>query len=174
MAPVLDIGCGTGETALACAARGLEVRGIDGVADRGRARPARSEGPRPRRPVRCGGRAPLWGPRQTFATVLDIGLFHDFDDADRVLVRASLFEASAAGVRVRRSPSATPSRTGAVPGGSGRRRFGRRSASGSRSSRSVAPGSRRPTRRSSSRPGGSASTGGLGWSGSLPGGPFPS
>jgi SAM-dependent methyltransferase len=93
MAPVLDIGCGTGETALACAARGLAVRGIDGsptAVERAREK-AKARGIDVRFDV--GDALSLGGLGETFRTVLDCGLFHVFDDADRVRYASSLFEA---------------------------------------------------------------------------------
>jgi SAM-dependent methyltransferase len=81
--PVLDVGCGTGENALLFAARGFEVVGVDAVA-------AAIEAAR-RKAVARGLEAEflvhdalaLEGLGRRFATVVDSGLFHTFDDAER-------------------------------------------------------------------------------------------
>jgi SAM-dependent methyltransferase len=81
--PVLDVGCGTGENALLFAARGFEVVGIDAVA-------AAIEAAR-RKAVARGLEAEflvhdalgLEGLGRRFATVVDSGLFHTFDDRER-------------------------------------------------------------------------------------------
>ena len=81
---VLDVGCGTGEHALMAAGLGLEATGIDAAPTaiaiaRGK---ARDRG--------LTARFLVWDALQLaslgeqFDTVLDSGLFHVFDDADRV------------------------------------------------------------------------------------------
>jgi SAM-dependent methyltransferase len=90
--PVLDLGCGTGENSLACAARGVEVRGIDGAStaiDRAREK-AKARGLNVRFDV--GDALTLGALGEAFATVLDCGLFHVFDDAERPRYAASLAE----------------------------------------------------------------------------------
>jgi SAM-dependent methyltransferase len=81
--PVLDSGCGTGEHALLFAARGLSTTGVDLSApaiDLARAKAA-ERGLRARFEVAdVLALETLGGP---FATVLDSGTFHVFDDADR-------------------------------------------------------------------------------------------
>jgi|HubBroStandDraft_2_1064218.scaffolds.fasta_scaffold245964_2 SAM-dependent methyltransferase len=91
--PVLDLGCGTGETAIACALRGLEVRGVDGAPtaialarDKAKARGAAVQ-------FDVGDALALGSLGATFRTVLDCGLFHVFDDPERPRYAASLFEA---------------------------------------------------------------------------------
>jgi SAM-dependent methyltransferase len=81
--PVLDLGCGTGENALAAAARGLTVRGIDGAPTAiAKAREkAQARGVEVRFDV--GDALALEIPDGSVATVLDCGLFHTFDDDDR-------------------------------------------------------------------------------------------
>lgn len=87
---VLDVGCGTGEHALMAAALGLRAVGVD-------AAPRAIEQAR----TKAGGRGlevrfvvgdalelPALGER--FDTVLDCGLFHVFDDADRAAFVHSL------------------------------------------------------------------------------------
>lgn len=80
---VLDVGCGTGEHALMAAAAGLEATGVDtattaiAIARRKadeRALPARFLVQDALELARLG---------ESFDTVLDCGLFHVFDDADR-------------------------------------------------------------------------------------------
>ena len=81
--PVLDAGCGTGENALFLAARGFEVVGVDAVE-------AAVEAAR-RKAVARGLHAEflvhdalaLEGLGRRFATVVDSGLFHTFDDRER-------------------------------------------------------------------------------------------
>jgi SAM-dependent methyltransferase len=75
--PVLDVGCGTGENALLFAARGFEVVGVDAVA-------AAIEAARRTAVARLVHDAlALEGLGRRFATVVDSGLFHTFDDAER-------------------------------------------------------------------------------------------
>jgi SAM-dependent methyltransferase len=90
VAPVLDIGCGTGENSLACAARGLDVLGVDAAptaVDRAQAKAA-SRGLSAR--FQLGDALHLETLGRTFQTVLDIGLFHTFDDENRAPYVASL------------------------------------------------------------------------------------
>ena len=82
--PVLDVGCGTGENALELAARGLAVTGVDAV-------PAAVEAARAKARARgldaeflVGDALRLDELGRTFATVVDSGLFHTFDDEERV------------------------------------------------------------------------------------------
>ena len=91
--PVLDSGCGTGEHALMLAERGLEVLGVDvaptaiGLA-RGKAaqRGLSVE-------FEVGDVLALDRLRRSFATILDSGVFHTFDDGDRPRYVASLASA---------------------------------------------------------------------------------
>ena len=88
--PILDSGCGTGEHTLLLAERGLEVLGID-IA------PAAVEAARAKA-TRRGVNATfevddvlaLDRLGRRFATVIDSGVFHVFDDSDRVQYVASL------------------------------------------------------------------------------------
>ncbi|HEY5387728.1 MAG TPA: class I SAM-dependent methyltransferase, partial [Thermoleophilia bacterium] len=81
--PVLDAGCGTGENALFLAARGFEVVGVDAVE-------AAIQAAR-RKAIARGLSADflvhdalaLEGLGRRFATVVDSGLFHTFDDRER-------------------------------------------------------------------------------------------
>ncbi|MCX6363368.1 MAG: class I SAM-dependent methyltransferase [Actinobacteria bacterium] len=97
--PVLDVGCGTGENALFLAARGFAVVGVDAVE-------AAVEAAR-RKAVARGLEAEflvhdalaLEGLGRRFATVVDSGLFHTFDDRERRRFVTSLAAALALGGR---------------------------------------------------------------------------
>jgi len=81
--PVLDAGCGTGDTALFLAARGHRVTGIDFLEEpirRARAKAAR-QGLSVEFLVKDALALGDWGER--FASVIDSGLFHVFSDDDR-------------------------------------------------------------------------------------------
>ncbi len=87
---VLDPGCGTGEHTLLAAAHGADAVGVDvapTAIERARAK-ARARGLTARFEV--GSALNLAGLGATFDTVIDSGLFHVFDDADRALYVASL------------------------------------------------------------------------------------
>jgi SAM-dependent methyltransferase len=80
---VLDVGCGTGEHALLAARLGLAATGLDGAPTAiamARAK-ARDRGLATRFLV--GSALDLASLREQFDTVIDSGLFHVFDDADR-------------------------------------------------------------------------------------------
>jgi SAM-dependent methyltransferase len=81
--PVLDAGCGTGDTALFFAARGHKVAGIDFLEEairRARAKAA-ERGLAAQLLVKDALTLGDWGER--FASVIDSGLFHVFSDEDR-------------------------------------------------------------------------------------------
>jgi SAM-dependent methyltransferase len=91
--PVLDSGCGTGENALMLAARGMEVVGVDlapTAIERARQK-ARERGLDPR--LMVGDALELGRLDRRFSTVIDSGVFHVFDDADRARYVESLAEA---------------------------------------------------------------------------------
>src|SRR5262249_50237159 len=80
---VLDVGCGSGETALYLAERGLEVLGIDRVpaaVEKARAKAA-ARGSKATFQVADALQLPKG--RKKFDTVLDCGLFHVLSDPDR-------------------------------------------------------------------------------------------
>jgi len=87
---VLDAGCGSGEQTLLAAARGADAMGVDispRAIERAR-RKAAERGLAARFEVADALR--LGGLGLTFDTVIDSGLFHVFDDADRARYVASL------------------------------------------------------------------------------------
>jgi SAM-dependent methyltransferase len=93
-APVLDVGCGTGENALALAEAGLEVLGIDSspraigkAMDKARERILPSAGFLVVDVFGVGGLG------RRFASALDCGLFHVLDDHERPVYAASLHDA---------------------------------------------------------------------------------
>ena len=87
---VLDAGCGTGEQALFLAARGHDALGIDG------AEAAIARARRKARDRRLLTRFMVWDVLdlerldETFDTVVDVGLFHVFDDDERARYVAAL------------------------------------------------------------------------------------
>jgi cyclopropane fatty-acyl-phospholipid synthase-like methyltransferase len=94
---VLDAGCGSGEHALLAAARGADAVGVD-ISPRaiGRARrKAADRGLAVRFEV--GDALSLDDLGLTFDTVIDSGLFHVFDDADRARYVTSLASVLASG-----------------------------------------------------------------------------
>jgi SAM-dependent methyltransferase len=95
--PVLDAGCGTGENALYLAGLGLEVVGLDGARlaiDRAREKAAASS-----LDVEfvAGDALSLSELGRSFASVLDCGLFHTFDDPERERYVAELHDVVAPG-----------------------------------------------------------------------------
>jgi cyclopropane fatty-acyl-phospholipid synthase-like methyltransferase len=91
--PVLDSGCGTGEQALMLAARGFEVLGID-VAPTAIERARRKAADRGlMAEFDVGDVLRIDRLDRAFATIIDSGTFHTFDDADRPRYIASLASA---------------------------------------------------------------------------------
>jgi SAM-dependent methyltransferase len=88
--PVLDAGCGTGENALLVASLGLPVLGVD-VAETALAIARAKAGDRGLQAEFAAADALRLGDLgRRFATVLDCGLFHSFDGAERPRYAASL------------------------------------------------------------------------------------
>lgn len=95
--PVLDAGCGTGENALHLAAMDLSVVGVD-VAETALALARRKADERGVEAVFAAADAfRLDRLGRTFATVLDCGLFHTFDEGERRRYVASLAAVTAHG-----------------------------------------------------------------------------
>ena len=96
---VLDVGCGTGEHALMAAGLGLDTTGVDAAptAVAIARRKAEERGLSVRFLV--GDALDLAALGTTFDTVVDCGLFHIFDDADRARYVASLAAAVRPGGR---------------------------------------------------------------------------
>ncbi len=94
---VLDAGCGSGEHALLAAARGADAVGVD-ISPRaiGQARRKAAERDIAVR-FEVGDALSLDDLGLTFDTVIDSGLFHVFDDADRARYVASLASVLASG-----------------------------------------------------------------------------
>jgi SAM-dependent methyltransferase len=97
---VLDVGCGTGEHALMAAARGFEATGID--ASPAAIRLARDKARRHGLEIRfeVGDARDLASTGVHVDRVLDCGLFHVFDDADRARYVASMAGAVVPGGQV--------------------------------------------------------------------------
>ncbi|MFD6218869.1 class I SAM-dependent methyltransferase, partial [Nocardia salmonicida] len=88
--PVLDVGCGTGDNALFIAARGLPVFGVD-VAEAALAVARRTADDRDVDvDFAMADALHLQRLYRRFETILDCGLFHTFDEAERVEYVASL------------------------------------------------------------------------------------
>lgn len=97
---VLDSGCGTGELALLAAARGLDVTGVDSspraiAIARQKALDREVDGVR----FEVGDALDLSFLGTTFDTVLDSGVFHVFDDDDRMQYVESIRQVAVLGAR---------------------------------------------------------------------------
>lgn len=91
--PVLDVGCGTGENALFLAAKAFEVTGIDvsPTAIQKAKRKAKERKLRATFLAHDALRLSTLG--RTFATVIDSGMFHTLDDAERPIFAEELAKA---------------------------------------------------------------------------------
>lgn len=87
---VLDAGCGTGENALALAARGLDVWGVDEAQTAIEQARAKAGSRRLEATFVVADVLGLGVLGRAFPTVLDCGLFHTFDDDDRARYVESL------------------------------------------------------------------------------------
>jgi ubiquinone/menaquinone biosynthesis C-methylase UbiE len=87
---VLDVGCGTGEHALMAAETGLEATGVDIAPTAIRLAQAKAQERRVAARFVVGDALGFEAWDEEFDTVLDCGLFHVFDDADRPRFVASL------------------------------------------------------------------------------------
>lgn len=81
--PVLDAGCGTGENALAFAAEGYDVVGVDAIEDAVAAARAKASARGLSAEFLVQDALELDGLGREFGTVVDSGLFHTFDDDER-------------------------------------------------------------------------------------------
>ena len=99
VAPVLDAGCGTGENALYLASRGLEVVGVDAVEAAVAAARAKATARGLTAEFLVHDALSLGDLGRRFATVIDCGLFHTFDDDERVRYAAALAAVIAPGGR---------------------------------------------------------------------------
>lgn len=92
--PLLDAGCGTGENALAIAASGATVLGVDASPRAiGRAMDKARAGALAGVEFLVADVFTLEGLGRRFASALDCGLFHVFDDHERPVYAASLYAA---------------------------------------------------------------------------------
>jgi SAM-dependent methyltransferase len=92
--PVIDVGCGTGENALALARGGLEVVGIDASSRAiGKAMDMARERGLSNVEFMVADVFDVGGFGRRFAAALDCGLFHVLDDHERPVYAASLHEA---------------------------------------------------------------------------------
>jgi SAM-dependent methyltransferase len=80
--PLLDVGCGTGEHVLMAAAAGIDATGID-IAPTAIRLAEEKAAARDLRATFVAGDALAMDFGDPFATALDCGCFHTFDDADR-------------------------------------------------------------------------------------------
>ena len=97
---VLDAGCGTGENALLLAAQGHPVLGVDFAADAIERAAAKAADRGLPVEFLVADALDLAALGRTFDTVLDVGLFHTFSDAERPRYAASLGAALRPGGRV--------------------------------------------------------------------------
>lgn len=95
----LDVGCGTGEHALLFADRGLEAWGIDSAARAIDVARRKAHARSLRAQFLVGDALDLGALGRTFDTIVDVGLFHVFDDEARARYVASLRDALRPGGR---------------------------------------------------------------------------
>jgi cyclopropane fatty-acyl-phospholipid synthase-like methyltransferase len=98
--PVLDAGCGTGDTALDFAARGHQVTGIDYLEEPIRRARAKAAERGLTVDFRVASALALRESSERFNTVIDSGLFHVFSDADRARYVAGLAHVTNPGGRL--------------------------------------------------------------------------
>jgi len=87
---VLDAGCGTGENALHLAGLGNAVLGVDFAAAAIERAVAKAADRRLQVEFRVADALDLAALHRTFDTILDVGLFHTLEDAERMRYAASL------------------------------------------------------------------------------------
>jgi SAM-dependent methyltransferase len=96
--PLLDVGCGTGEHVLMAAASGIDATGID-IAPTAIRLADQKAAERGLDATFVTGDALAMDFAESFATALDCGCFHTFDDADRPRFVASLASVLRPGAR---------------------------------------------------------------------------
>jgi len=96
---VLDVGCGTGEHALMAAALGLDVTGLDAAATAIAIAKRKAEDRALNVHFMTWNALELVDLGQSFDTILDCGLFHVFDDSDRLTFVESLRTSMPPGAR---------------------------------------------------------------------------
>jgi SAM-dependent methyltransferase len=96
---VLDVGCGTGEHALMVAAMGLDATGLDAATTAIAIAKRKAEERALNVHFMTWNALELADLGQSFDTVLDCGLFHVFEDADRLKFVAGLRTCMPAGAR---------------------------------------------------------------------------
>jgi cyclopropane fatty-acyl-phospholipid synthase-like methyltransferase len=87
---VLDVGCGTGDTAIFLAQKGYEVMGIDFIPKAIDLASARAKRAGSQIPFRVFDAMKLDQLHERFDTVIDAGLFHNLSDNDRICYLCSL------------------------------------------------------------------------------------
>jgi SAM-dependent methyltransferase len=98
--PVLDAGCGTGENSLFLAGRGFEVVGVDAVLKAVEAARHKATARGLQAEFLVADALDLAGLGRRFATVVDSGLFHTFDDDERGHYLTSLAAVTLPGARL--------------------------------------------------------------------------
>lgn len=88
--PVLDVGCGTGENVLFLASRGYDVVGVDAVEVAVRAARVKAAARGLDATFIVHDALRLGSLGRAFVSVIDSGLFHSFEDAEREPFRSSL------------------------------------------------------------------------------------
>ena len=88
--PVIDVGCGTGENGLELASRGLDVLGIDASPRAIGAATAKASERGSSAQFLVADALQLGSLARRFASVLDCGVFHVFEDDERPVYVASL------------------------------------------------------------------------------------
>lgn len=97
--PLVDLGCGTGENALAFAATGVDVVGVDIIQEALDKAHQKAASRNLKAAFQLADALSLQTLQRRFRTVIDCALFHAFDDEQRVRYEASLAAAMDVGGR---------------------------------------------------------------------------